>query len=167
MEMKKLFSLALLVSAFAITPVFGVDPDPAPVDNNPPVVDNPPADNPAPKCWYRFLDVRNIGECPIAHEVKNIVHPITSLENYVHYLAHSPVKAFVTAFIAVAFYNNFDNIKAAVGLGDDQADDEAGEAFASTDKCGCEDAQAEEEQPKQEVCEVKKESKKASKKANA
>ena len=40
------------------------------------------------------------------------------------------------AVTASYIYNNLDNIKAALGLAEDEAEEDAGEAFASTDKCG-------------------------------
>lgn len=168
MEMKKLFSLALLISAFVAAPTFAKSGEEDDVETKAPKTEQtePKEDNKGtekPKSWCPL----NFKKCPIVKELSGVLDPIGSVKSYGSYVnrvvLHNPVKAFITFAVLTSLYNNLDNIKAALGLGEDEQEADAGEIFASADKCGCENAEvqdeavvASEEEAKEEVCEFKK-----------
>lgn len=165
MEMKKLFSLVLLVSAFAAAPVLAVDGDDNGNGGDQGQQQNQQQDQPAGPSWFDTITAPiSFGYHEIGGGCTNVRNLIWPKEGHSRRATFWELKKFwygVGAAVTASYiYNNLDNIKAAVGLAQDEAEEEAGEAFAAADKCGCENAQ-EEEQPKEEVCEVKRNSKKA------
>ena len=181
MNMKKLFSLALLVSAFSVVPAFAVEgddvkPEAPKTEVKPEVKPEAPQEVPqeapqevpqvAPQVdgptWYSWDRVSTL---PVIDELTGVWHPITSGQNYITFLrglvTNNPVKTFATFAIIMGIYNNVDNIKSALGLAEEQEEADA-QVFADA-KCGCTDEQAEEEAAV-EVCVLEEEE---TKKANA
>lgn len=166
MNIKQLFSLALLVSALVVAPSFAMDAGDANAqqpDPNQQQQQQQQQQQDAPKgSWCPFAKLK---DAPVFSEVYGLKDFSNVPGNYFRFVKSlvldNPVKTFVTLLLAKNIYDNVDNIKAALGLGQDEEDVDA-QVFADA-KCGCTDEQAEEEEVV-EVCELDK---KDTKKANA
>ncbi len=138
MNMKKLFSLALLVSAFAVVPAFAME------DEQPeaPRTEQPDAPK-AKRCPLRDMDIKN---CPVYQELSGIFTPVESVKNYGRFVSrlafYNPIKTALTFALVMSIYNNIDNIKSALGLGEEEVEADA-QVFADA-KCGCTVEQVEE-----------------------
>lgn len=174
MNMKKLFSLALLVSALVVAPSFAMEnaaAENAAPDANAQAQAAPDANaqqqqqQDAPKgSWCPFAKLK---DTPIFSEVYGLRHPVDAAWNYVDFVKglawNAPVKTFITLLLAKNIYDNVDNIKSALGLAEEELEADVNQVFADA-KCGCTEAAVEEEDEVVEVCELEK---RDAKKANA
>jgi hypothetical protein len=155
--MKKLLSIALLVSAFSVVPAFAMESEGQSPESRPEKAESKKTEKGS------YCPFTKLAEYPIFNEIHGLHKPRTAASNYVNFVktlftTHLGKTLVTLALIKVA-YDNVDDILAKLGVGEEEAVE--GEAFADASACGCENADnaenaANPEEQKEEACELKK-----------